>query len=70
MRKHMRVHLMVMERGVIVWLWIHGGNLHPTSTGELLTSIGRITGLLSAYLALLQVILLARLPALERAVGG
>jgi predicted ferric reductase len=54
---------------VIVWLWADGGNLHPRSTGELLTSIGRITGLLSGYLALLQVILLARLPALERAVG-
>jgi predicted ferric reductase len=55
--------------GIIVWLWIHGGNLHSDSTGDLFTSIGRITGLLAAYLALLQVILLARLPALERAVG-
>lgn len=55
--------------GAIVWLWIHGGNLHPSSTGEALTSVGRITGLLAAYLALIQVILLARLPALERAVG-
>jgi predicted ferric reductase len=54
---------------VIVWLWIQGGNLHVPTTGDLFTSIGRITGLLSAYLALLQVILLARLPALERAVG-
>jgi len=58
-----------VNAGVIVWLWIHGGNLHVPSTGELFTSIGRITGLLSAYLALLQVVLLARLPALERAVG-
>jgi hypothetical protein len=55
--------------GVIVWLWAHGGNLDAGSTGEVFTSIGRITGLLAAYLALLQVILLARLPALERAVG-
>ena len=54
---------------VIVWLWVHGGNLDVPTTGEILTSIGRITGLLAAYLALLQVILLARLPALERAVG-
>jgi predicted ferric reductase len=61
--------LAVANAGVIVWLWIHGGNLHPRSTGELFTSVGRITGLLSAYLALVQVILLARLPALERAVG-
>ncbi len=39
------------------------------STGELLTSIARITGLLGAYLALIQVLLLARLPLLERLVG-
>ena len=52
-----------------MWLWVHGGNLHPATAGEALTGVGRITGLLAAYLALLQVILLARLPALERAVG-
>jgi predicted ferric reductase len=54
----------------ITWLWWHGGNVvgvHRTS--DVLTSIGRITGLQSAYLALVQVILLARIPALERAVG-
>ena len=38
-------------------------------SGDVLTSIARITGLLSAYLALIQVILLARVPALERLVG-
>ncbi len=54
---------------VIVWLWVHGGNLHPRDTGELLTSLGRLTGLLSAYLALIQVLLLARLPWLERLAG-
>ncbi|HSP73877.1 MAG TPA: ferric reductase-like transmembrane domain-containing protein, partial [Gaiellaceae bacterium] len=53
----------------IVWLWAQGGNLAIHSTGELFTSIARITGLLSAYLALIQVILLARLPWLERATG-
>ncbi|MBV8478946.1 MAG: ferredoxin reductase family protein [Actinobacteria bacterium] len=53
----------------IVWLWAHGGNLSPKTTGDVLTSIGRITGLLSAYLALIQVVLLARLPWLERLVG-
>jgi predicted ferric reductase len=61
--------LVAANTGVVVWLWIHGGNLDAKTTGEWLTSIGRITGLLSAYLALLQVVLLARLPALERAVG-
>src|SRR5258708_28424929 len=54
----------------IVWLWYHGGNVTKVhSTGELLTSIARITGLLGAYLALVQVLLLSRLPALERLTG-
>jgi predicted ferric reductase len=53
----------------IVWLWVHGGNLTLRSSGDVLTSVARLTGLLSAYLALLQVILLARVPALERLVG-
>jgi predicted ferric reductase len=53
----------------IFWLWIHGGNLHNPSTGDLLTSISRITGLLGAYLALVQILLLARLPWLERVAG-
>ena len=33
------------------------------------TSVGRVTGLLSAYLILVQIVLLARLPWLERLVG-
>ena len=54
----------------IVWIWLHGGGVgHVHTTGDLLTSIGRLTGLLGAYLALIQVLLLARIPALERAVG-
>jgi predicted ferric reductase len=60
---------LVANAAVITWLWVHGGNLHPRTTGDALTSVGRITGLLSAYLALVQVVLLARLPALERAIG-
>jgi predicted ferric reductase len=61
--------LFAANAAVIVWLWVHGENLHVPTTGDLFTSIGRLTGLLAAYLALIQVILLARLPALERAVG-
>src|SRR5438105_12356977 len=60
---------LLANAAAIVWLWVHGGNLTDKTTGDLLTSVARITGLLSAYLALLQVILLARLPALERLVG-
>jgi predicted ferric reductase len=62
--------IVLANAGVIVWLWVHGGNASDDlSTGELLTSLGRITGLLGSYAALLQVLLLARLPWLERLVG-
>src|SRR5207237_4561668 len=61
--------LVLGNAAAIVFLWVHGGNLHNQTTGEALTSVARITGLLSAYLALVQVVLLARLPALERLVG-
>jgi predicted ferric reductase len=54
---------------LLVWLWVHGGNLTDKSSGDVLTSIARLTGLLSAYLALVQVLLLARIPAVERLVG-
>ena len=55
---------------VITWLWARGeGNLNLTPTEDLVNSIGRITGMLGAYLALIEVVLLARLPALERLVG-
>ncbi|MEI8104469.1 MAG: ferric reductase-like transmembrane domain-containing protein [Actinomycetes bacterium] len=57
--------------GLIVWLWIHNHNLRgiDTNTATLVTRIGGITGLLGAYLALVQVLLLARLPWLERVAG-
>ncbi len=61
--------LVLGNTAAIVWLWVHGGNVTTKSTGDVLTSIARITGLLSAYLALIQVLLLARIPALERLVG-
>jgi predicted ferric reductase len=61
--------VVLANAAVIVWLWVHGGNVTARSSGDVLTSIARITGLLSAYLALIQVVLLARLPALERLVG-
>ncbi|MCW2989694.1 MAG: Respiratory burst oxidase-like protein [Solirubrobacterales bacterium] len=53
----------------MVHLWVHGGNLHTHSDGDVLSSIGRVTGLLGAYLALLQVLMLARLPFLDRLIG-
>ena len=56
---------------MVVWLWYHGGNVtHVRTTGDLLTSIAPDHGpRWIAYLALVQVVLLARLPWLERLVG-
>lgn len=54
----------------LIWMWWHGGNVTRVhTTGEALTSAARITGLISAYLALIQVVLLSRLPFLERLAG-
>ncbi len=56
--------------GVIVWLWLHGGGVSQVhDAAALWTSIGRITGLLAVYTALGQVLLLARIPWLERLIG-
>jgi predicted ferric reductase len=61
--------ILLANAGAIVGLWVHGGNVTTKSAGDVLTSVARLTGLLSAYLALVQVVLLARIPALERLVG-
>jgi predicted ferric reductase len=54
----------------IFWLWYHGGNVVGIhKTGDILVSGARLTGLLGAYSALVQVLLLARIPWLERLVG-
>ena len=61
---------LVANGGVIVWLWLHGGGISQVhSSSDLWTSLGRVTGLVGAYLALIQILLLARLPPLEHAIG-
>jgi len=57
--------------GVVVWMWAHGGGIASLSEnlGTLLTSLGRLTALLGTYLVLVQVLLLARLPWIERRIG-
>jgi predicted ferric reductase len=55
---------------IIVGLWLQGGGVSAVHrTGDLYTSLGRITGLISAFLALIQVLLLARMPFMERLAG-
>ena len=54
----------------VVALWVSGRGLQQLDTpAGLLTSTGRLTGLLSADLLLLQVLLMARIPWVERSYG-
>jgi predicted ferric reductase len=62
--------LLVGNAAGIVWLWYQGGNVTDVDdAAELVTSIARLTGFFAAYLALIQVLLLARIPWLDRLVG-
>jgi predicted ferric reductase len=61
--------IVVANAAWMVHLWVHGGNLHTHGTGDVLNSVGRLTGLLGAYLAVLQVVMLARLPLVDRVIG-
>jgi len=62
--------VIIVNAVVIVWLWLHGGGVSRVhSSADVFTSLGRITGLVAVYLALIQVLLLARLPPVERLVG-
>ena len=54
---------------VISWWAAGGGITDLTGSATGLTSLGRLTGLLAADLLLVQVLLMARIPILERAVG-
>jgi predicted ferric reductase len=55
---------------VVLWLWLHGGGVSIVHDSTALwTSLGRLTGLEAAYLALLQIVLLLRMPWLEHLVG-
>jgi predicted ferric reductase len=54
----------------VVALWVSGGGLQGLDqAGSGLTSIGRLTGLVSSDLLLIQVLLMARIPLVERTYG-
>jgi predicted ferric reductase len=61
---------LVGNGAAVLWLWLHGGGISivHNATG-LWTSLGRVTGLEGAYLALVQIVLLLRMPWLEQLVG-
>lgn len=55
---------------VVTLLWLGGGGLTSLgATGGTATSLGRLAGLWASDLMLLQVLLMARLPVLERSWG-
>ena len=55
---------------VVAGLWLRsGGPDDVVDSGTLLVAAGRVSGLLGAYLVLLELLLIARLPPLERLVG-
>jgi predicted ferric reductase len=62
--------LLAGNAAAMVVLWLHGGGITGVhGSADLWTSIGRITGLLGAYGALIQVLLLSRIPPLEHLIG-
>ena len=62
--------LALANAGVVLSLWLATGgpsDIHDLSSA--LTSFGRVAGLLGAYLVLVELLLLARIPLLERLYG-
>jgi predicted ferric reductase len=55
---------------VVVGLWVSGGGVQELArVGTGLTSIGRLSGLVASDLLLIQVLLMARIPLVERTYG-
>src|SRR3954454_15196997 len=62
--------LAAANAAIVVSLWWRAGGVREIDdTASALTGIGRLCGLLGAYLVLVQVLLLARVPVLDRTVG-
>jgi predicted ferric reductase len=62
--------LAAANAAAVVFLWLRAGGITDVHDGStLLTSAGRLAGLLGAYSALVQVLLLGRIPALDRLIG-
>ncbi|MGZ6640914.1 MAG: ferredoxin reductase family protein [Solirubrobacteraceae bacterium] len=62
--------LFAANAAAIVALWLRAGGITEIgNTADALTSLGRICGLLGAYLVLVQVLLLGRIGIIERVAG-
>src|SRR3954453_14936726 len=62
-----RVALVIGAAAVVAMWWRDPSSLN--GAGDVITAAGRLTGLLGAYLVLVQLLLMGRLPWFERAVG-
>src|SRR5258705_13737606 len=60
-----------MSLVIVGVLWLHGGGVANTTGGgaPAVTSIGRLAGLAAADLLMIQVLLMARIPWIEREFG-
>src|SRR5256884_4196409 len=64
------VFIVVANALVAVGLWFrHGGLDNATGPGGTATAVGQLTGLLGAYAVLVELLLMARIPWLERYLG-
>jgi predicted ferric reductase len=68
---HWPVRGLLLAGGLVVcgFWWLDPASSSLTSPGDVLTGAGRVAGLVGAYLVLVQLLLMARLPWLERAIG-
>ncbi|NEN05114.1 ferredoxin reductase family protein [Diaminobutyricibacter tongyongensis] len=71
-RRHSRVVRIVLVAGgvVVLWMWWAGVPSTAAATpSALVTTFGELSGMIAAYLVCAQVLLIARIPWFERAVG-
>jgi predicted ferric reductase len=54
----------------VIWLWWRDTPSLTATTADQFTAVGRLTGLLGAYLILVQLLLMSRIPKLDRAIGA
>ena len=69
--RHAAAATTVGSAAAVVALWVSGGGLAllAQQPADAVTSLGRLAGLVAADLLLVQVLLMARIPAVERAYG-
>lgn len=71
-RRHARLVRVVLTAGAfgVLWMWWASVPVNYAATpANLATTLGELTGLMGAYLVCAQVLLIARVPWFERAVG-